>query len=363
MRPRVGIVYLSYHCEPHFDAALAAIAALEYPRERLDLIVVDQPHPEHGSSAAFIENTIAACREPLPNVHVLARSENSGFAGGMNAGLERARILGCEFAFLHNDDGALAPEAIGALVEALEADPRISAAQSLILLDPERELVNSAGNALHYCFFGYCRQYREPVKAVVGPAVEDVVFASGAALLVRLDSVERTGGFDEDLRLYCEDLEFCLRRLLLGERVAFVRRSVFYHRYAFGRNADKLYWLERNRVAVILMTLRLPTLALLLPMLFVLECGLLLFAAWRGWLPARLRAYRYWMSPAHWRLWWRKRRQRQRTRRISDRQLLLRTSATLRFADEAVDNPLLTFVGNPLMAIYYNLIVRTLLWW
>ena len=48
-RPKVAIVYLSYHCEPYLDEVVDSLERLTYPKERLELVVVDNPHPEHGS--------------------------------------------------------------------------------------------------------------------------------------------------------------------------------------------------------------------------------------------------------------------------------------------------------------------------
>ena len=58
--PKIGIVYLSYHSEPYFERALKAIQEMNYPKERIELIVVDNPHPEFGGSVEFIKSVVEA---------------------------------------------------------------------------------------------------------------------------------------------------------------------------------------------------------------------------------------------------------------------------------------------------------------
>ena len=234
--PRIAIVYLSYHADSYLRGFFDALASLTYPRDRLEVVVVDHPHPEHGSSIPALERELRECKDAdveLPRVTILARDRNRGFSHGVNAGIDWATENDCDYVYLHNDDGKLASDALEPLVEALTADPDLGAVQSLMLLDPDTHLVNSAGNALHYLFFGFCESYRVPAETLDLPAVKEIGFASGAASLLRVGLLREHGGFNGDLFLYCEDLEYCVRLRLQGKRIALVPASRFYHRYEF----------------------------------------------------------------------------------------------------------------------------------
>ena len=67
--PKVAIVYLSFHSEPYLDDVVAALQKMTYPKDRVELVIVDNPHPTHGSSVRFIEETVLplSCKE-LPHV-------------------------------------------------------------------------------------------------------------------------------------------------------------------------------------------------------------------------------------------------------------------------------------------------------
>nr|MBP9695281.1 hypothetical protein [Candidatus Magasanikbacteria bacterium] len=129
------------------------------------------------------------------------------------------------------------------------------------------------------------------------------------------------------------------------------------------RSIEKFFWMERNRIGVLIMFFRLPTLLLLLPMLIVLEAGLWLFALRSHTFGVRLKVYIYWLNPMHWGLWLRKRRFVQSIRKISDRNLLANSSSTIEFQEQTMQSPLLKYVGNPLMKLYYLVVVKGLIWW
>ena len=49
-QPKIAIIYLSFHCEPYIDDVMSALKKLTYPKDKLAFVVVDNPHPEYGSS-------------------------------------------------------------------------------------------------------------------------------------------------------------------------------------------------------------------------------------------------------------------------------------------------------------------------
>ena len=58
-----------------------------------------------------------------------------------------------------------------------------------------------------------------------------------------------------------------------------------------------------------------------------------------------------------------KRKKVQSLRQIRDRDLLRNSSPTIRFQEEVMRQPLLTYIGNPLMAMYYWIVVLGLIYW
>lgn len=362
--PKIAIVYLSFHCEPYLDDVVSALKKLTYPKDRLEFVIVDNPHPEYGSSVRYIEeNVLPLSGREIPRVVLLAQPENLGFAGGNNVGVKWALEHNFDYIFFHNDDGFFAANALEPLVNAMEQDKTIGAAQSLMLLHPETELVNSTGNSFHYLGFGFCNEYRVPVTQLDLPPIKDVSYASGAALMTRADLIRQHGAWDEDFFLYHEDLEWSFRLRVLGYRSVMVSDSIFFHKYQFSRSITKYYWMERNRYGTMLMFFKIPTLLLLLPMGLILEAGLIFFAFRNHWWIERKRVYAYWLNRNNWRLWLKKRQYIQRVRQIRDRDILALASSGIYFQEAKLQTSLLKYVGNPLMTLYYWIVVKGLIWW
>lgn len=361
--PKVAILYLSFHCEPYIGDVVSALKKMTYPKDRVEFVIVDNPHPKYGSSTPYLEDTVLPLSGvELPHVTLLPQKENLGFAGGNNVGIKWALENGFDYVYLHNNDGFVAQTFLEPLVTAMEADKTIGVAQSLVLMYPEAELVNTAGNKYHYLGMAYCGDFRVPKNNLELPPVKKVNYASGAACILRADLLKKFGAWDEDYFLYHEDVEYSYRLKAVGYSAAVVRDSVFFHKYAFGRTVEKYFFIERNRVGFLLSFYKWPTLLVLLPMLFIFDLGLVLFSLRRHWFSSKLRAYLYWLNPLNWGMWMKKRRYIQSIRTISDRQLLADAESVVIFDDSSVKNWLLTYIGNPLLAVYWRL-AKTLISW
>ena len=68
--------------------------------------------------------------------------------------------------------------------------------------------------------------------------VREVDWVSGAALMMRRESLEQIGGSDEGFYMYCEDVDLCYRAHAAGWRVVYFPDSVIYH--IIGRSSDQV---------------------------------------------------------------------------------------------------------------------------
>ncbi len=107
---------------------------------------------------------------------------------------------------------------------------------------------------------------------------------------------------------------------------------------------------------------KIPTLILIAPMFLILEVGLWVFAFKNKWLDKQVEVYRYWLKKESWHVWLQKRNHMQHARIISDRLLLKNAVGSIRFQEEMMKNPLLIYIGNPLMELYFTF-MKLVLWW
>jgi GT2 family glycosyltransferase len=307
--PRVAIIVVTYDSARHVDACFGSLATARL----------------HGAEVAAVDNastdgTPALVRERFPWVNVVETGANLGFAGGNGVGIRRALEAGAEWVYLLNPDTDVDPAFLEEALSVGEADPRTAAVQSLLLLHPDRDRVNTAGNSIHYLGFGFCGSYRAPRAAIPADARE-IAYASGAGVLLRASALREVGAFDETLFMYHEDLDLGVRLRLAGWRARLAPRSVVWHHYAFSRNPAKYFWMERNRYVVLAKNLRLRSLLVLAPFLAAAELGLLAVALASGWLPQKLRADAAALSPATFAHVRAERARLRAVRRIPDREL------------------------------------------
>ena len=365
---KVVVVYLLWSNEPYryLERALLALSKQTYPKDQTEILIIYNAHKSEEQSAfSFIQETVALrlrSGQALPHITMIEQQKNLGFSGGNNFGMKWAIDNGFDYVFLHNGDAYLDSECLEKLVEAMVSEQTIGATQALMRLHPETDLINTSGNHLHYLGFGYCGDYRRKIGEIILPEVKEIAYASGAAVMMRVDLLKQHGLWDEDYFLYHEDTDYSLRLRLLGYKIVLASEAKFFHEYQFSKNSTKYFWLERNRLAILLCHWRWPTLLLLLPIWLLLEIGLWLFAFKSGWWREKFRALCYWLKLSSWRFWLSKRCKIQTKRKISDQDLLKIMSPTIHFAEGGINNPILRYIGNPLMWGYYKLL-RFLVRW
>jgi N-acetylglucosaminyl-diphospho-decaprenol L-rhamnosyltransferase len=268
----LAVVIVAHDSARDLERTLAAVKAQLADGD--EVVVVDNASAD-GSAAVARE---AGC-------DVIETGANLGFAAGCHVG---ARATSAPLILLLNPDCEPAPGCLDALRAVAGEQPGWGAWQAVVTL-PGGELVNTAGNLVHYLGFGWAGRLDEPVASVPNDPYE-VGFVSGAAMVVRRDAWDRAGGFDERYFMYGEDLDLSLRLRLAGLGLGVAPAARVAHEYEFTKGDYKWFYLERNRWWTVLAAYPGPLLALLAPALLAFELVLLL-ASWRGgWLRAKLRA-------------------------------------------------------------------------
>ncbi len=251
----VSVVLVNYKGAPDTITALRAFADVDWPREQLELIVVDNDSQD---------GSVDAIAEAVPDAIVVQAGGNTGFAGGCNRGV--ARATGQYVAFLNND-ARPGRDWIRAAVEAMEADPSIGAVASKVL-DWEGERIDYVDGSLTWFGMGYKREVEKPDTGEWDQP-KDVLFGTGAAMFMPAELYRTVGGFDERFFMFYEDVDLGWRLNILGHRVRYVPQSVAYHKHhvtmkKYG-NFRESYLLERNALMSMYKNLDDESLARALP--------------------------------------------------------------------------------------------------
>ncbi len=321
--PAVSVLIVNHNGGSDLVACLDSLRHTGF--DAYEVIVVDN---------ASTDGSADRLGDLVPDVRLIRSAANLGFGGGNN--LAAAHAQGEVLAFL-NPDTAVDPGWLRALVEVLDRDPRVGLATSMVLLKASPERVNACGNAMHTTGLTLCRGMA--ADRAVYAVEEDVDAVSGAAFAMRRSLFEALGGFDEAFFLYMEDTDLSLRARLAGFTCRYVPGSVVYHDYQLRFGPRKTFYQERNRLLMLLKTLRWGTLVGMVPTLVLGEIVTWGFALLRnrGHLTNKLEAYAWVVR--HWREIMAARRATQATRAVRDRDLLSRMTHHLAL-DQVEQGPL-----------------------
>ncbi len=182
-----------------------------------------------------------------PEVQVLALPRNRGLAAAVNAGIAATRR---PFVVLLNNDTEAHPAWLEQLVGALERHPTYAFAASKLLLFDRRDHIHSAGDFYRPNGEPGSRGVWEPDRGQYDALSEVFGPCAGAAAYRRaaLEALAEDGKIlDEDLVMYCEDVDLNLRARRRGMRTLFVPTAVVYHKLsASGGGTLASYYCGRN---------------------------------------------------------------------------------------------------------------------
>jgi GT2 family glycosyltransferase len=231
---KVAVVILNWKKPADTLACLAEFG------ENTAVVVVD-----NGSGDGSVEQI----REARPDVPVLALEENLGYAGGNNAGIAWALARDFEWILLINEDAILPVEALQALFEAAQNDPRVGFAGPLVLHPQPDNRIQSAGGLFDRRWQATHRGQNQ-VDTGQYSRIEEVAWLSGCVLLARSQMIREIGMLDERFFLYQEELEWCLRARQRGWKALFVPQAKATHAGVSANYEPKpyvTYYMTRNR--------------------------------------------------------------------------------------------------------------------
>jgi GT2 family glycosyltransferase len=222
-KPTVSIIVLTFQSERTVRGCLASIAAHAGPNA--EVIVVDN---------ASIDGTLDVVREVAPEAHIIALTENRGFAAGMNAGIAHASA---DTFLLLNPDAELTPTTLPPLMRSLASDPTIAAVGPRLtypdgtpqdsaftyptLLMTWLEFFPHPGRLLHTRLNGR-------LTSSDGQPIE-IDHPLGACMLISRSAWLDVGPMDVQFFLYCEEVDWCMRARAHGWRILHVPAAVAIH--------------------------------------------------------------------------------------------------------------------------------------
>ena len=261
MKPSVAVVILNWNGKPLLEKFLPSVINSNYPN--LQIVLGDNCSTD--SSVDFVRTT-------YPMITVVENKRNYGFAEGYNRVLQQVTA---DYYILLNSDVEVPENWITPVIELMESDETIAAAQPKIkwqLDKSQYEYAGAAGGYLDQYAFPFCRgRIFDAVEQDLGQYndVKEVFWASGAALFIKRKAWQLVGGLDGDLFAHMEEIDLCWRLKNLGYKVLFCPDAEVYHVGGGSLNATNPFKTFLNfRNNLVIMQKNLPK-AEVFPMLFI----------------------------------------------------------------------------------------------
>jgi GT2 family glycosyltransferase len=219
--PSVAVVILNWNGKQYLQQFLPSVIQSTYTN--IEIIVADN---------ASTDQSLELLEREFPNVKVIRFGENFGFAKGYN---EALRQVDSDYYVLLNSDVLVEPGWLEPMVALLEKDKKYAACQPKLLAFHDKSLFEYAGGAggwidiLGYPFargrlFDHCEkdngQYQE---------IEEIFWASGAALMIKSEVFHKVGGFDPFFFAHQEEIDLCWRIHNIGYKIFACPQAVVYH--------------------------------------------------------------------------------------------------------------------------------------
>jgi riboflavin kinase/FMN adenylyltransferase len=195
----VAVVILNYNGKKLMEKFLPSVNKSSYPNTQL--IIADN---------CSTDDSIEFLKKNYRKFKTVQLPVNHGFAKGYN-------------------------EAFEPIIDLMDADPFIGVCQPKILSYNDKnsfEYAGACGGMIDHLGYPFCRgRILATVEKDDGQydQIEEIFWASGAAMFIRSDLFHKIGGFDEDYYAHQEEIDLCWRIKRAGYKVMVQPKSVVFH--------------------------------------------------------------------------------------------------------------------------------------
>ena len=220
---KVAVVIMNWNGRKLMQMFLPSVVKYT-ENDTADVIVADNGSTD--GSAEWLESE-------FPSVVRLLFDKNHGFAGGYNLAVEK--LDGYKYILLLNSDVEVSANWLAPMLDVMENDTDIAACQPKIKAYADKgrfEYAGAAGGFIDYYGYPFCR------GRIFGSVEEDrgqydevipVFWATGAALLIRLQAYREVGGLDGRFFAHMEEIDLCWRLRSRGYGIVCLPFSKVYH--------------------------------------------------------------------------------------------------------------------------------------
>ncbi len=264
---KIAIVILNFNGRHFLKQFLPSV--IEFSKEA-NIIVAD-----NGST----DGSADLVHEDFSQVELIRLKENKGFCGGYNEVLKQIEAT---YYVLLNSDVEVTEGWLRPIIDLLDSDPTIAAAQPKILSHKQRnkfEYAGAGGGLIDLMGYPFCRgRLFDSMEDDLGQYndTREIFWASGACFFVKASLYHQFSGLDEDFFAHMEEIDLCWKMKRAGNKVMYVGNSKVYHvggGTLSALNPRKTYFNFRNGLSLLFKHQPISALLWKFPFRIFLDCA------------------------------------------------------------------------------------------
>ena len=218
---KIAVVILNWNGRKMLERYLSNV--LTYSQEDATVVVADN---------ASTDDSVEWLRQHHPDVPLIVLEKNWGFADGYNQALAH---IEAEYYVLLNSDVEVTHHWLTPLVEFMDSHADVAACQPKLLAVHDHdsfEYAGACGGFIDRYGYPFCRgRIFDTVEQDNGQydTAAEVLWATGACLMVRSNDYWEVGGLDGRFFAHNEEIDLCWRLRQIGRKVYCLPDSQVYH--------------------------------------------------------------------------------------------------------------------------------------
>ena len=233
----VYVIVLNWNGRNVIGPCLASLARVTDPH--LETIVVDNASSDGSAEIA---------RLAAPRAELIVNERNLLFAEGNNVGLRRAIERGGTRFLLLNNDTEVDPSFAARMLAALESDPKAGIVGPKIVYDDDPSRIWYGGGGFYPMIWIPRHDSLRKIDGTFPERGGETRWVSGCAMLMRKEVIDAIGLLDPSYRIYCEDVDFCLRAARAGWKCLYEPRARVRHKVSSSSGGGMTAFKLENRI-------------------------------------------------------------------------------------------------------------------
>ncbi|MBN2072058.1 MAG: glycosyltransferase family 2 protein [Candidatus Krumholzibacteriota bacterium] len=233
----LDVIILNWNGEDVIGQCLESLEKVKSPPLRIT--VVDN---------ASTDSSVEMIRERFPEIELLINDSNLLFAEGNNVGIRKAMERGGQYILLLNNDTEVDPDFARRMMEAATVPGIGIVGPKIYFFDDSDRIWYGGGEFFPGIWIPKHKDLRKRDSDSDGRSVE-TGWVTGCAMLVRREVFEDIGLLDRSYRIYCEDIDFCLRAKKAGWKCYYEESARVWHKVSSSSGGGMTPFKLENRIA------------------------------------------------------------------------------------------------------------------